>query len=983
MGKFNVSRRSFLAIAATCAAALGIAGGGSTQALAEDPSKTGSAKEVKRIRSCCRGCGKMECGVWVTVEDGRVVKIEGDESAFQSRGNCCAKSQSSIQAAYHPDRLLYPPKRTNPKGEDPGWKRISWDEALTSIAVAIKQNAEKYGSAASFTMQGTSRPTAMTAGTIQACMGSPNTYTAFQVCKGPRYLASGLMDSEPYFWMAPSLQTRVYVQWGTECAYSNYDDSSRVVIDNATHSKKHILVDPRVTPLGKEADYWIGLRPGTDLAIAMCWFHLMEQNDLYDNLFVKRWTNAPFLVCSDMEPTGGLLYDEMGGTDIRTHLLKQSDLSDDGEYYRFMVWDNLANNGEGGLTYFDSVEGRWEGEEIRRPSTGDTIDEVYPGMGSCFLPDASQFDPLKDPALYGEFEVTFKDGSKHKVRPVWQLYAERCDEFTPEHAEEVTGVSAQTISDALFAYAKREDPRFGNGAIHLQLACDQTGNPIHTIRAIRWVSICLGNEDIPGGYRGQTNAPVAVEAGDTLASAPPGAISSLDESQNWPGVSDLRPRSAEETLLVSGTGSVCDEKYPLLRAFPMWTDAYSIWNACLSGEPYPIRVGGCITGNFLSQSNSHLGYEALKSLDFLFDVDLWHTPTAQLADILLPCAHWLECNTSRRSQGSSGAYGAAVKCIECPGEAHEDVQIMFDFFKAMGVPIAQDIGYEPKDPNDPDELWPPYYPTYFDCYQLSGVGMKWEEYVEAFQEHGWWSSYEALPESFGQFRRYEMGRVRGDCLPGFPTPTGKVELWSTKLETCVKDDYDAMPRYEEPPKSPVSTPELMEKYPFVLTSGSRNPTFFHSEHRQLPWCREQWPAPRVEINPDDAAELGIEQGDWVWIENDSGKIRQVADLYYGIGRGTVNANHTWWYPELPGHKKGWDLSAINCLVTPEDGCKFAGTSVLRAYPVKIYKATASNSPFGNPVPCDDDGTEIIYTSNDPRLKDWLPGGDGVQVDNGE
>ena len=85
---------------------------------------------TRRIRTVCRGCGKMECGVWVTVENGRAVKIEGDESAPHTMGSCCNKSVSSLQACYHPDHPRYPMKRTNPKGEDPGQVRISWDEAL-------------------------------------------------------------------------------------------------------------------------------------------------------------------------------------------------------------------------------------------------------------------------------------------------------------------------------------------------------------------------------------------------------------------------------------------------------------------------------------------------------------------------------------------------------------------------------------------------------------------------------------------------------------------------------------------------------------------------------------------------------------------------------------------------------------------------------------------------------------------------------------
>ena len=964
MGMLNMSRRSFLKLSAVTAAACAVAETGS--AFADGVYQPQTASNVQRIRTACRGCGKMECGVWVTKTDGKVTRIEGDETAFQSRGNCCTKSQASIQAAYHPDRLLYPLKRTNPKGGDPGWQRISWDEAFEIISKNFKQNIEKYGGQSNFSMMGTSRPTAMTASAIGSnCLQTPNMYTAFEICKGPRYMASTLLDATDFFWMTVSLQTRVYVQWGTEVAYSNYDDSCRSAVDNATRASKHILVDPRMTPLGKEADYWLDLRPGTDLAIAMCWFHLLEQNDLYDNLFVKRWTDSPFLVCTDMEPTGGLLFDDMGGTDVKTHLLKESDLKEDGKYYRFMVWDSLANDGKGGLTYYDSVEGHWEGEELHYSTTGSTIDEVYPGAGSVYLPDETQFDPVKDPALYGEFEVTFKDGTKHTVKPVWQLYAERCNEFTPEHTEEVTGVAADTISDALFAYAKREDPRFGNGGIHLQLACDQTGNPVHTIRAIRWVAICLGNEDIPGGYRGETSAPVGVQAGDTLT-ASPAQPSSLDESKNWTGVKDLRPKSPEMTTWAMNTKGVSVQKYPLLRAKPLWTDADCLWDAILEGNPYPVNMGFAVEGNFMNQSNPAVGYEALQKLDFFGMADLWQTPMAQMADVLLPAAHWLECNTARRGQGSGGAFGANVKCIECPGEALEDCEIMEKFYKAMGVSFAKDIGYD-----GPEGDWPPYYPNYQN-YQVKQLGMTWEEYVKKFQEHGWFSAYEALPETFGQFRRYEMGRKRRDELPGFPTPTGKVEIWSTILDTVLDDIDDAMPRYFEPKKGPVSTPELMDEYPFILTTGSRNPTFFHSEHRQLPWCREQWPVPRVEINPEDAKELGIEQGDWVWLETKSGKVRQVADLYYGINRGVANANHTWWYPELKGYKKGWDLSAINLLVDRNDGDTFTGTSTLRAYPVKIYKATPENSPFGNPVPCDDDGTEIITSPTDPRLKEWLP-----------
>ncbi|WP_276684574.1 molybdopterin dinucleotide binding domain-containing protein, partial [Slackia piriformis] len=158
---------------------------------------------------------------------------------------------------------------------------------------------------------------------------------------------------------------------------------------------------------------------------------------------------------------------------------------------------------------------------------------------------------------------------------------------------------------------------------------------------------------------------------------------------------------------------------------------------------------------------------------------------------------------------------------------------------------------------------------------------------------------------------------------------------------------------------------------FIMTTGSRQPVYFHSEHRQLPWCRELWPSPRLEMNPNDAARLGLEQGDWVWIRSPWGAIREVVDLYYGIKEGTVNANHAWWYPEIDSASHGFELVGINCTMDKYAQCWICGASQLRGVPVIVYKATPENSPFNNPVPCDPDGNPVITNANDPRLKEWL------------
>ena len=145
MGSLNLSRRSFLKTAAVTAVAANLVLNAESALAETSHTAADGVGEVKRIRSCCRGCGKMECGVWVTVANGRAVKIEGDETAPHTMGSCCNKSVASLQACYHPDRLYHPMKRTNPKGEDPGWVRISWDEALDIIVAGVQQVKDKYG----------------------------------------------------------------------------------------------------------------------------------------------------------------------------------------------------------------------------------------------------------------------------------------------------------------------------------------------------------------------------------------------------------------------------------------------------------------------------------------------------------------------------------------------------------------------------------------------------------------------------------------------------------------------------------------------------------------------------------------------------------------------------------------------------------------------------------------------------------------------
>src|SRR5699024_5766568 len=135
-----------------------------------------------------------------------------------------------------------------------------------------------------------------------------------------------------------------------------------------------------------------------------------------DDLLVKRWSNAPFLYCEDIEPTGwiGVKFNVSKQMDVRTRLLKESDLVEGGDPKKFMVLDNLHDR----LTYFDANEegehaGMWEGQTEHDVATTGWEYEL-----GGWVPDPMPFPVDIDPALWGEFEVTLKDGRTVKAKPV-------------------------------------------------------------------------------------------------------------------------------------------------------------------------------------------------------------------------------------------------------------------------------------------------------------------------------------------------------------------------------------------------------------------------------------------------------------------------------------------------------------------------------------------------------------------------------------
>ena len=320
------------------------------------------------------------------------------------------------------------------------------------------------------------------------------------------------------------------------------------------------------------------------------------------------------------------------------------------------------------------------------------------------------------------------------------------------------------------------------------------------------------------------------------------------------------------------------------------------------GKPYPVKAFLVFGNNTLTTyANSALVYESLMKLDFMVCADLFMTPTAELADIVLPAASWPEIDQLAGLPTVAANVVLANQQAVRIGECMSDEEIFVALARRMKLPVGTESVEEVLDS------------------QLArgGIDMTFAE----LREKG------SVTVPF-KYRKYEDG--------GFKTPTGKIELYSTRFEEL---GYAPLPAYEEPPESPISRPEVARDYPLVLTTGARIPFFFNSEHRQIKDLRKAHRHPTAEIHPETAARYGIAKGDWMWIETKRGRIRQRARLTIGIDPRVIAAEHGWWFPEEPAPEYGVWRSNVNLLTDNQPPYDPAmGTYQLRALLCRVARA---------------------------------------------
>ncbi len=491
----------------------------------------------------------------------------------------------------------------------------------------------------------------------------------------------------------------------------------------------------------------------------------------------------------------------------------------------------------------------------------------------------------------------------------------RAAEYTPERVAEITWVPPDLIRESARMYANSKPAGF-----HWGSATDMLGR--NSIR-VEQARICLraitGNLAEGGGEMVVGPGPIIggkMGIRDSMLVFPEMIPPEQRKKQigagrfrlmGWPGY-EAMARYHEETYGVPFPTAA----HNFVAVQPL------IWKAIIEKDPYPITAMITWGSNvLLNGGDVHTMYRALKSPNLELHVSMEHfmTPTALLADYVLPIASKLEKPMCATHEDFAPNIACSEAAVEPLGERHGD------YFVWKG--LAERLGF--------GEYFPWETEDQLADERLAPLGLTFHEVAtERYfvrSEEPW--TYKAINPRTGR-------------PTGFATPSGKVELYSRVLEEL---GYDPLPFYEEPPESPVSTPDVAEQYPYILITGGNFRPMFHSENRH--WgmgYREQYPDPIMELHPDVAGPLGIAEGDWVCVETRRGAIKQRAHVTDEIHPRVVNVQRHWWFPEQPAAEPslhGLWQSNCNVLTMGDDPDTYdpvTGGWPLRALLCKIYKA---------------------------------------------
>lgn len=436
--------------------------------------------------------------------------------------------------------------------------------------------------------------------------------------------------------------------------------------------------------------------------------------------------------------------------------------------------------------------------------------------------------------------------------------------FSLEEAARICSVSPQEMIDFARMYAQIKP-----AAIQLGNAIEQNPNQYQATRAIAILIAITGNLNVKGGNVTLSN-PYFLKAGKFYF--PEGSKRDLKKSLG--------------------------QEYPVAMRNAFVPPSAMI-RSLLKGEPYKLKAAWVILSDpIMSYPDADATYAAFMQLEFLVVNELFMTPTAALADIVLPVAWGMERNELGYWPQAQRQIRAHLKVVDPPGECWSDTKIVNEVAKRLG--LGKFFWEDDEEALD---------------YMLQPSGMTFKEFAEK--------------------QRQLLPPVPGYHTHQYRTPSGKIEIYSERLK---KMGLDPMPTW----KAVSTLLEPDERFPLILTNFKEE-LYVLSGYKHVAALRTIRPFPTVEVNPETAEKFGLKEGDWVNIETENGKITQKLVLSPDLAPDIVLASFGWWFPE-DGEKTqyGWKRANLNLLIDHEVASKEVGSPWCRGLPCRISKAAGPN-----------------------------------------
>jgi len=853
----------------------------------------------------CYMCA-CRCGIRVHLRDGAVRYIDGNPEHPINQGVICAKGASGIMKQYSPARLTRPLRRRS--GAERGaadFEPISWDEAFALIEERLARiRASDPKRFALFT--GRDQMQALT-GLFARQFGTPN-YAAHGGFCSVNMAAGMIYTIGGSFWEfgGPDLErARLFVMIGT--AEDHHSNPLKIAISKfKRRGGRFVSINPVRTGYSAIADEWVPIRPGTDGALLLAIIHEVIALGLYDREFLVRYTNAGQLVNLD-------------------------EVSDD---FGLMVRDPEAA-GEKPEYAHNQV---WWDRHTNHPVVTHT-------EGA-------------DPYLLGDFRMP--DG--RKVKPAFQLLADQVKAYTPEWAEDITGISAATIRRLAHemgivardekielpiawtdCWGKEHESVTGNPvAFHAMRGLSAHSNGFQTIRALAILMTLLGTIDRPGGFRHKAPFPRAIPPAAKTPRGPEG----VKPNAPLAGLALGWPETPND-LFVDDTGEPVRIDKGFSWEYPLSVHGlmHNVITNATRGDPYRIDTLMIFMANMAWNSTMNTvevrrmlnerGADGEYQIPFLVVCDAFQSEMTAFADLVLPDTTYLERHDVMSmldrpiSEFDGPMDSVRVPVVPPSGECRPFQEVLIELGSRLRLPAFTNADGSRKFRDYP------HFVTQFETDAGSGIGFLagWrgkggEKFMCGEPNPRQWEMYAQndcvyhyrLPPSYQYMRNWNRGymqwaqraRIRryGDpiILQIYSEVLQKFRLaaqgkWGRRrpperLRSRVETYFNPLPFYYEPLERQATDGA---KYPLAAIT-QRPMAMYHSWDSQNAWLRQIHAHNHLHVNPATARAQGIADGDWIWVESQWGRVRCLARLSEAVEPGTV-----WTWNAIGKQPGAWSL----------------------------------------------------------------------------